>query len=174
MTTKNINPDQENFGDYDPRIGYNRVWFNLMRLHRNMMPPIAAALRREGVNDPIWYEILLTIESAGSEGHMMGELEDKLFLPQYALSRHISRLVKAGLLRREYVADGRRKQRLFVTEKGMGLHQRIWPTYVKAIQAEIAPRISTDEAYSATHMLMRILYGKEPGDDIGLHSNNSK
>ena len=167
MTSASNQTFQAFFEDDDPRIAYNRVWFNLIRLHRSILPQIAKALRKEGVKDPIWYEILLAIESAGDSGHMMGDLEEKLFVPQYALSRHVSRLEKEGLVRREFIADGRRKQLLFVTEKGLGMHARVWPAYMEAIQQEISPRMSTDEAYEATHMLLRLLYGKGPDDYTG-------
>ena len=145
------------FGDYDARIAYNRVWFNIMRAHRKFSPAITKALKAEGINDPIWYEILLEVELAGDAGQPMAALEEKLFVAQYALSRHVARLEKQGLLRREYIADGRRKQVLYQTEKGKGLHLRIWPAYVKSMQAEIGPHLSTDEAYELTRLLIKLL-----------------
>ncbi len=145
------------FGDGDPRIAYNRVWFNLMRVHRNLHPKIAKSLRKEGISDPIWYEILLEVEQAGEAGHLMSALEEKLFVPQYALSRHVARLEAAGYLRRQTIADGRRKQVLFLTEEGTGIHSRIWPIYMNAIQSEIADTMPTDEAYRLARALIRFL-----------------
>lgn len=158
MTAKETSPiEAEFFGDYDERISYNRVWFNVMRAHRKFHPRIAKALKSCGLNDPIWYEILLEVERAGEVGQPMAELEEKLFVPQYALSRHISRLEKEGYLRREYIADGRRKQLLFLTDKGTGLHARIWPVYVGAMQAEIGPHLSTEDAYALSRLLIKLL-----------------
>ncbi|MBU2937135.1 MarR family transcriptional regulator [Pacificibacter marinus] len=145
------------FGDDDPTIAYNRLWFFLMRAHRNLHPKIAKPLKAEGISDPIWFEILLNVEKAGAQGHPMAALEKELYVPQYALSRHISRLEKAGFIRRTYLSDGRRKQILFVTEEGLGMHARIWPIYVQAIQAEFAHRFTTDEAYELEHMMIKIL-----------------
>lgn len=145
------------FGDDDENISFNRVWFNLMRAHRKFHPRIAKALKASGINDPIWYEILLEVERAGPEGQPMAALEDKLFVPQYALSRHVSRLEKEGLLRRTYIADGRRKQMLFLTDKGMGMHERIWPVYWDAMQAEIGPHLTADEAYALSRLLIKLL-----------------
>ena len=88
------------FGDNTPVVSYNRVWFNIMRAQRKFLPRIAKALKTCGINDPIWYEILLEVELAGPGGQPMAALEDKLFVAQYALSRHFSRMEKAGLLRR--------------------------------------------------------------------------
>lgn len=149
--------DAEFFSDYDERISYNRVWFNIMRAHRKFHPRIAKALKSCGLNDPIWYEILLEVERAGEAGQPMAQLEEKLFVPQYALSRHVARLEKEGYLRREYIADGRRKQILFLTEKGTGAYLRVWPTYVEAMQEEIGPLMSTDEAYALSRLLIKLL-----------------
>ncbi|MEM5475522.1 MarR family winged helix-turn-helix transcriptional regulator [Pacificibacter sp. AS14] len=145
------------FGDSDPRIGYNRVWFFLMRAHRKLQPQIAKVLRDQGISDPIWYEVLLHVEEAGEQGHLMVELETKLFVTQYALSRHITRIEKAGYIRRAYLSDGRRRQVLFVTDKGRGLHDRIWPAYMEAMQTELSPLMSCDEAYELAYMMLRML-----------------
>ena len=145
------------FGEEDPKIAYNRVWFNILRAHRKFHPVIAKALRKEGIKDPIWYEILLAVESAGAKGQPMQQLEENLFVPQYALSRHISRLDQGGLLRREFVSDGKRKQILFLTSKGAGVHERIWPVYMEAMQEAIAPLISTEHAYELAFHLIKLL-----------------
>jgi DNA-binding MarR family transcriptional regulator len=145
------------FDDAHDCVAYNRSWFNIMRAHRKFYPRITKALKIWGIKDPIWYEILLEVDRAGSEGQPMGQLEEKLFVPQYALSRHVSRLEKEGLLRREYVADGRRKQILFLTEKGRGVPERVWPDYWQAMQAEIGPYMSTDDAYQLARLLIKLL-----------------
>lgn len=144
------------FHDADPRIAHNRVWFNLLRIHRSMAPRIARVLRAEGIEDPIWYEILIEIEREGAGGLQMAELERRLFVPQYALSRFVSRLDAAGLVRRERVAGAGRAQRLFLSPAGQGLHQRIWPAYMAAIQTELAHRLTVDEAYDLNRLLIRL------------------
>ena len=145
------------FGEEDPKIAYNRVWFNIMRTHRKFHPIIAKALRKEGIKDPIWYEILLAVENAGADGQPMQELEENLFVPQYALSRHISRLENIGFLRREYISDGKRKQILHLTAEGEGVHSRIWPIYMEAMQQAVGPMMSTGEAYVLASHLVKLL-----------------
>ena len=159
MQSKDPSPtnSKDLFNDDDPCVAYNRVWFNIMRAHRKFHPIIAKALRKEGLKDPIWYEILLAVENAGPQGQPMQQLEDNLFVPQYALSRHISRLEESGFLRREFVTDGKRKQILFLTEEGLGVHSRIWPVYNDAMQAAIGPLMSTDDAYDLSGHLIKLL-----------------
>ena len=152
--------DQIAFGDDDPRIAYNRAFFALLRVNRSLMPEITKSLRAIGIADPIWYEILLATEEAGADGIQMIALQRRLFLPQYALSRHVARIEAAGLIRREAMAgSGRgagRAQILHVTDKGKGLHQQVWQVYVTKIQSALAPRLTTNEAYALTGMLNRL------------------
>lgn len=150
-----LRPAAEMFADDDPNIAYNRTWFNIVRSHRLHAPQIARALRDEGVKDLIWYDIIIEIERAGPDGQLMSELEDKLSIAQYALSRHVSRLEKEGYVRREYFADGRRKQILFLTEKSNGLSERVWPAYAEAIQEALREKLSIEEAYLLTKLLIK-------------------
>ncbi|MDH2327757.1 MarR family transcriptional regulator [Cereibacter sp. SYSU M97828] len=147
---------QTKFDDDDPRIAHNRVWFNLARIQRSIGPRIARALKAIGIDDPIWYEILLEVERAGPDGMRMAELEGRLFVPQYALSRHVSRLCAAGFLRSAPLPGSGRARQLHLTPAGTGLHDRIWPAYMEAIQAEFAHRLTVDEAYDLSRMLIRL------------------
>ncbi|QDY68228.1 MarR family winged helix-turn-helix transcriptional regulator [Qingshengfaniella alkalisoli] len=149
-------PADIHFDDKDPRVAWHRVWFNLQRIQRSMGPRIARELKQAGIADPIWYEILLEVERAGETGILMSMLEKKLFLPQYALSRHISRIAEAGLVRRQSEPGQGRSQRLFLTDTGRGLHRRIWDIYGTAIRAELSHRLTTDEAYALNRVLIRL------------------
>lgn len=142
--------------DTDPNIAYNRVWFNLMRIQRSMGPRIARALREFGLEDPVWYDILMLLEQAGPEGMAMAQIEERLYMTQYSLSRHAARLEKAGLVRRSPRPGPGRGQILALTEAGIGLHDRVWDRYQEAMQAEIGPRLTTDEAYDLCLLLIRL------------------
>lgn len=151
-----LRPEEPRFDDGDDRIAFNRVWFNLQRIQRSMGPRIARALKAQGIDDPVWYEILIEIERAGPDGLQMLELERRLYMPQYALSRHAARLETAGFVRREKLAGAGRGQKLFLTAQGQGLHQQIWPGYMAAIQEQLAHRLSVAEAYDLTRLLIRL------------------
>lgn len=151
---------QAEFGDPDPCIAYNRVFFALLRIQREMMPAIEKGLREMGIADPVWYEILLATEEAGASGIPMITLQKRLNLAQYAVSRHVARIEKAGLLRREASGGAGRGQTVYLTPAAVGLHSRIWQVYMDMIQAAISPRLSTEEAYQLLRMLNR-LYGED-------------
>lgn len=151
-----IQNTQAAFGDTDPTVGYNRAFFALTRIQRSVMPEIEKALRALGIGDPIWYEILLAAEEAGDGGIQMLALQKRLFVAQYALSRHVARIEKAGLLRREASAGAGRGQMLYLTPKGQGMHGAIWQVYRAKIQAAFAPHLSAEEAYTLVGMLNRL------------------
>ncbi|SMO91715.1 MarR family winged helix-turn-helix transcriptional regulator [Paracoccus laeviglucosivorans] len=147
---------QSQFGDDDPKIAYNRVFFALLRIQRSLMPEIEKSLRVLGIADPIWYEILYAVEQSGANGVQMLALQKRLAVPQYALSRHVTRMEKAGLIRRQAAAGVGRGQNLHLTAKSQGLHDRIWQVYVARIQAAIGPHMSTDEAYDLVRSLNKL------------------
>ena len=149
-------PDPARFGDADPRIAYNRVFFALLRINRSLMPGIEKALRDLGIADPIWYEILLATEEAGDDGVPMIALQHRLFIAQYALSRHVARLERAGLVRRAATGGAGRGQTLHLTDAARGLHAQVWKIYVQGIQSALAPRITTDEAYDLLRTLNKL------------------
>ncbi|WP_043770845.1 MarR family winged helix-turn-helix transcriptional regulator [Roseivivax isoporae] len=143
-------------GDDDPELGYNRVWFNLLRVQRSLGPRIARVLRAEGLEDPVWYEILLEVERAGPQGIAMQDLEERLFTPQYALSRHVKRLAEKGWIERTPRAGRGRGLLLRLTADGQGVEARIWPTYEAAIRESLGRRLGTDEAYAMARFLIRL------------------
>ncbi len=153
---RDVLPGAPQFGDDDARIAYNRVFFALLRIERTLILRISRKLRDMGVADPVWYEILLATEEAGDDGIQMLALQKRLFLQQYALSRHIARLEKDGLIRREAARGVGRGQTIFLTEKARGLQERIWQVYVAEIHDSMAPQLTTDEAYALVRMLNRL------------------
>ena len=144
------------FGDADSAIAYNRVFFALQRVQRTLMPAIEKSLREMGIQDPVWYEILQAAETAGSDGIRMLALQKRLFLPQYALSRHVSRMVKAGLIEREASGDAGRAQIVRLAADAAGISDRIWAVYVEKIQSAFGPRLDRGEAYTLLRMLNRL------------------
>ena len=146
------------FQDASPVHAYYRLFFALQRVARTMMPRIERALRAEGIADPVWYEILLAAEEAGPQGVQMLALQRRLFVQQYALSRHVGRMEQAGLIRREAVSGAGRGQSLHLTDRATGLQARIWAIYSHEIEAAMADRLTPAEAYAALRQVNR-LYG---------------
>ena len=150
-------PNAAFFNDDEPNIAYSRVWFYILKSQRKFFLKFSQTLKDHGLGDPSWYEILFEINLAGPDGKLMGELESKLLLPKYSLSRHVSRMEKAGLIRREYISEGRRKQVLFLTEEVDRRLDIVWPLYLGTLKTEMGPLLDTDEAYDLARFLLRLL-----------------
>lgn len=145
------------FGEESPNVAYSRVWFYLLKSQRKFLLKLSHAMKAEGLDAPVWYEVLLEIHQAGEAGKLMGEIEAALQLPQYTLSRLVARMDKAGLVRRTYIADGRRKQVLFLTPEGVARLEAVWPVYIDTLEREMGALLDTDEAYDLARSLLRLL-----------------
>ncbi|EAQ04082.1 transcriptional regulator, MarR family protein [Pseudooceanicola batsensis HTCC2597] len=137
-------------------IGYNRLWINLLRIQRSTMARLSRALRKEGIGDPIWHELMTQIERAGPGGLQMAELERRLFCAQYTLSRHVGRLEELGFVSSRSENGPGRSKRLVLTRAGQETNRRIWPVYARIIQDEFADRLTTEEAYDLVARLIRL------------------
>jgi DNA-binding MarR family transcriptional regulator len=142
--------------DANVSIGANRVWFNLLRAERYLAPRIGRALKDIGIADPIWFEIMLQVNKAMPDGLPMGDLEARLHVSQYALSRHAGRMADAGLLQRQPRQGRGRGLTLHLSPTGISAIDDIWKAYETAIQSEIGSKLTPDEAYALTRLLMRL------------------
>jgi DNA-binding MarR family transcriptional regulator len=156
LPENDLTSDLKQFGDINPEMGYTRLFFAFQRVNRTMMPGIERVLKEAGIADPIWYEILLAADEAGGPGVQMLALQRRLFVPQYALSRHVARMEKAGLIRRESVQGAGRGQIVHVTDRARGLHEQIWQVYRGMIVTAMEERLSTAEAYQALRLMNRL------------------
>lgn len=147
---------KEFFGEEDPDIAFSRLWFYILRCQRRYLPRIAAALKDEGLRDPIWYEVLFELKQAGEPGQSMTMLQDRLTIPQYALSRHVSRMEAAGMILRSCDGADRRKQMLRLSAYGHEMQEKAWQLYFDTILTELKPLLDSDKAYDMARDLLRL------------------
>ena len=119
------------------------------------MSAVEAALKAAGFPSLSWYDALLELEKAG-DGIRPNELEPRLLLPQYGLSRLLARMERDGLVaRRPAEADGR-GQIVTITAAGLRLRSRMWPVYAAAIEKSLGARLSQAEARQLAYILKKI------------------
>jgi len=84
------------------------------------------------------------------------EVQNRLLLPQYRVSRLVQRLAKAGYLRRQaYDGDGR-GQLLVLTPEGAEMRRRMWAVYAPAIEQAVGARLSPEEAQTLATLLAKL------------------
>lgn len=118
-----------------------RAWTALARAHRGVLDHVEAALKAVGLPSLAWYDVLLELDRGGSDGLRPYVLEERLLLRQYALSRLIDRIARAGLVERRPCPDDRRGHVVALTAAGATMRRRMWPVYRRAISEAIGEKL---------------------------------
>ena len=121
------------------------TWTRLVRAQRTALALIERTLKTADLPPLAWYDVLLELERAGEYGLRPFELERRMLLAQYNLSRLIERVLQAGYVRREACKDDGRGHVLVITPAGRAARRRIWNVYGPAIQAAIGEHLSESE-----------------------------
>lgn len=131
-------------------------WARLVRVSQTLLLQIEAELKAAGFPPLVWYDALLELARARGRGLRPFELQDRMLLAQYNLSRLTDRLVKAGYVARaRSTADGR-GQLLTITPSGRALRKRMWVVYRRAIQMHFAAALEEDEIASLGRILEKM------------------
>lgn len=137
-----------------PTPAAERAWTSLLRAHARALGAVEAALKGAGLPGLEWYDALLELERGGPLRPR--DLQARLLLAQYNLSRLIERMDDAGLVERRACAEDRRGHALAITPDGRALRQRMWPVYAAAMQRAVGARLSEAEAATLAGLLGRL------------------
>ncbi len=121
------------------------IWIGLNRTHRAILSTVEKSLKDASMPPLSWYDVLLELDNSGAKGARAYLLQNKLLLPQYALSRLLERIEKAGYLQRLSCADDGRGQILLITRSGKLIRKKIWSVYGNALQQAIGAKLSNEE-----------------------------
>ncbi len=140
-------------GPDDPTI---TAWVYLIRAQQSVVGSVARDLKAAGFPPLEWYDVLLELERAGGALRPF-ELEGRLLLAQYNLSRLLDRMVQAGLIEKQPCPNDRRGFSLVLTDAGRDLRQRLWPFYREAITARVGAFLQPGEAQLLSEMLRKLI-----------------
>jgi len=140
-----------------PSEHVTRAWTQLMRARESVLGAIEADLKAAGVVPLGWYDVLLELTREKGGRLRPADIERKILLPQYSLSRLIDRLEKEGLVARAPHEDDARGQWVVVTEKGRAAQARTWKVYAKSIQTHVGDKISEEGAATLADLLGRLM-----------------
>jgi len=136
------------------------TWTRLLRAHNQALATVEAKLKNSGMPQLAWYDVLLELERCGVSGIRPYELQAKLLLAQYGLSRLLNRIEKAGYLRRDSCVDDGRGQMLFITGEGKTMRKRMWEVYGPAIKHAVGDKISQLEMKKLSEILGKLIKEK--------------
>ena len=132
----------------------NRAWVQLIRAQRRALCSVEKALRAADLPPLEWYDVLLELERGGPLRPR--DLQDRVLLAQYNLSRLLDRMESEGLVERERCSDDARCQWIRLTDAGRALRQRMWPVYSEAIARAIGERLTEAQAERLAELLGKL------------------
>ena len=130
------------------------AWVELIRAHRSALCSVERALRAADLPPLEWYDVLLELERSGSLRPR--DLQDRLLLAQYNLSRLLDRMEDDGLVAREKCSEDARCQWIRATDTGKALRQRMWPVYAGAIEQALGAKLTSSQARQLSELLGRL------------------
>ncbi|NDW47754.1 MarR family winged helix-turn-helix transcriptional regulator [Ruegeria sp. PrR005] len=146
------------------------VWLPLARAHKAILTHVEAALKSAGLPGLDRYDILWELEQAGPDGLRPFELQGRLLLPQYGVSRLVDRLARAGHLTRSACDGDGRGQVLVLTPEGAEVRAAMWAVYSAAMQQAIGDHLAKGEARRLAELLGKLIRDDDtvtPRQDTG-------
>jgi DNA-binding MarR family transcriptional regulator len=102
------------------------------------------------------YVILVVLSEQGDHQMRMSALAELVVSSKSKLSHQVSRLERAGLLRRDdCVSDGRGVLAV-LTPQGMRMLEQAAPTHVEGVRRHLVDLVSTDERAQLTSVFERV------------------
>lgn len=132
------------------------AWTRLMRAQGTALSHIEAALKDAGLPPLAWYDVLLEVERAGKLGIRAIDLQQKLLLPQYGISRLLSKIEAAGYISRQSSTDDGRSQEIVITTTGRQLRRRMWAVYGPAIEQAVGSKLTAPERETLAGLLEKL------------------
>ena len=128
-----------------------------MRAREFVLGAIEADLKAADVVPLAWYDVLLELTREKVGRLRPADIEQKILLPQYSLSRLIDRLEKEGLVTRAPHEDDARGQWVVITERGRTAQARTWKVYAKSIQRHVGDKLDEKGAATLAELLERLI-----------------
>ncbi len=133
------------------------AWARLVRVSQAAMSKVEADLKAAGFPPLAWYDALLELDRAEPGGLRPYQLQKRMLLAQYNLSRLTDRLAKAGYVERNACSDDGRGQVLQISREGRELRRRMWPVYRKGIATHFAEKLDAGETEALARTLKKLV-----------------
>lgn len=132
------------------------AWVNLLRAQQGAFKAVESRLKRAGLPALAWYDVLLELERVADEGLRQRDIQKRMLLERYNVTRLVDRLVDAGLVTREPCAEDARGAVVKITDQGLALRKTMWPVYAGAVEKEFSVKFSERELETFARLLRRL------------------
>lgn len=134
-----------------------RAWARLVRAESAVLSAVEHELKANGYPPLAWYDVLLELKSAPQQRLRPIELEPRMLLKQYNLSRLIDRMEAEGLVERQKCSTDARGLHLALLPAGKDLLKKMWPVYEQAIARHFASKLAPGEPAQLADLLEKLL-----------------
>lgn len=131
------------------------AWVSLVRAHRAAFAQVETSLKDAGFPPLAWYDALLEL-CREPKGLRLQDMESRMLLPQYNISRLADRLAAESLVKKEVDPCDARSRVLTITGEGRELLKSMWPVYAKGIEKAIGIKLNHDEAVAISKLLKKV------------------
>lgn len=138
------------------------AWRALRDAGQVVVDRVAAELERVGGLPLEWYDVLLHLHTE-PEPMVQREMEERSRLSQSGVSRMVSKMQDAGLVRRRPAEHDRRSLVVVLTDRGRDVLLRATPEYHAAVQRHFGDWLADEEASTITTGLRKVVSGAAPG-----------
>jgi DNA-binding MarR family transcriptional regulator len=132
------------------------AWTGLITGSGHLLSLIEGQLKDADLPQLGWYDVLWEVEKSSPSGLRPFELQSRLLLTQYNISRLLDRMAAAGLIRLAPSPDDGRGKIVFLTAEGRDMRCRMWPVYAQALQTGLHDRLSADEITSLAQITRKL------------------
>ena len=139
-----------------PTAAIIQAWTSLVRTGQGVLAAVEYDLKKAGFPPLAWYDVLLELRREEPAGLRPIELEKRVLLAQYNVSRITDRLERAGHLLKRPCPEDKRGSFLHITSQGCALLKQMWPVYAEAIQRRVGQQLSDADAKHLTSLLNRL------------------
>jgi DNA-binding MarR family transcriptional regulator len=128
-----------------------RGWRAYLTANRLLMLELEKGHQQHGLSSSD-YEVLVNLSEAPDRRLRMWDLARRTLLEKSRLSHQITRMEKAGLVRRESCEGDRRGQFAVLTEHGWETIQRVAPFHVEQVRALFIDRLDAEQLKTLTEV----------------------
>lgn len=133
------------------------AWARLQRASGHVLTRVENRLKADGFPPLAWYDILLELRRADDKALRPVDIEKRILLAQYNVSRLIDRLVTAGYVDKRKSPDDGRGVVICLLPAGEALVETMWPKYRAAVEAEFAAHLDEDDLEALWRILGKVL-----------------
>jgi len=133
------------------------AWARLLRSSQSLLGNVEIELKTNKLPPLSWYDALLELRQQKVNGLRPFELQKRMLLTQYNMSRLIDRMAREGYIERLHCNEDKRGQIICITKSGRALLRKMWPIYRSVITKQFANRLDENEIDTLAQILLKII-----------------